>query len=123
MKILFEGHHYDRGLLKGALAGLDDSLFNRLTNQVKVDCVGYYFDAELNDCVLVLPKVLLDENDAKALKDFTPEQLIDFTAVIDAEPKPGETPIDKGTVDFLREFAVWIYRASQSTARRIQTAN
>ena len=40
MKILFEGHHYDRGLLKGGLAGLDDSLFNRLTNQVKVDCVG-----------------------------------------------------------------------------------
>ena len=111
MKILFEGHHYDRGLLKGALAGLDNSLFNRLTNQVKVDCVGYYFDAELNDCVLVLPKVLLDENDAKALKDFTPEQLIDFTAAIDAEPKPGVTPIDKGTVDFLREFAVWIYRA------------
>ena len=111
MKILFEGHHYDRGLLKGALADLDDSLFNRLTNQVKVDCVGYYFDAELNDCVLVLPKVLLDENDAKALKDFTPEQLIDFTAAIDAAPKPGETPVDKGTVDFLREFAVWIYRA------------
>ncbi len=111
MKILFEGHHYDRGLLKGALAGLDNSLFNRLTNQVKVDCVGYYFDAELNDCVLVLPKVLLDENDAMALKDFTPEQLIDFTAAIDVEPKPGEKPIDKGTVDFLREFAVWIYRA------------
>ena len=111
MKILFEGHHYDRGLLKGALAGLDNSLFNRLTNQVKVDCVGYYFDAELNDCVLVLPKVLLDENDAKALKDFTPEQLIDFTAAIDAKPNPGVTAIDKGTVDFLREFAVWIYRA------------
>ena len=82
MKILFEGHHYDRGLLKGALAGLDNSLFNRLTNQVKVDCVGYYFDAELNDCVPVLPKVLSDENDAKALKDFIPEQLIDFTAAM-----------------------------------------
>lgn len=111
MKILFEGHHYDRGLLKGALAGLDNSLFNRLTNQVKVDCVGYYFDAELNDCVLILPKVLLDENDAKALKDFTPEQLIDFTGAVDAEPKSGLAPIDKGTIDFLREFAVWIYRA------------
>ena len=111
MKILFEGHHYDRGLLKGALAGLDNSLFNRLTNQVKVDCVGYYFDAELNDCVLVLPKVLLNEDDSRALKDFTPEQLIDFAAVVDTEPKAGETPIDKGTVDFLREFAVWIYRA------------
>lgn len=34
-------------------------------NTVAFNCVGYYFSKKLNDCVIVLPKVLLVDTDGQ----------------------------------------------------------
>ena len=131
MKILFEEHHYVRHSLPDSIRALDESLFNQLTDAVKVDCVGYYFDAKLNDCVLILPKVLIrEEKDAegrsveKVLGKYTPEQVLDFTSR--ESVKAGavrDMNLPRETVKFLREFAVWIYRAVRVYRNQVEDSD
>ena len=75
MKLLIEEHQYSTNLVRPILSGLYTP--SDIEETVQVKYVGYYFNPTLNDCVFILPKVLLDEND-KAFGKYHPEDLIDL---------------------------------------------
>ena len=100
MKILIEEYRYDASLVRKYLHDIDE--LDVVEGLVSVSYVGYYYNnsPEVNDCVFILPKVLLDKDD-KVFGKYAPEAIIDLDTakLTDDERK------------FLYEFAVWIYRA------------
>ena len=95
---------------------------------VSLDQVGYYMSSELNDCVFILPKVLLwleekkdeqgnavivkDENGLpveKVLGKYTPEEFIRPDRI--KELTGGKKELADVEQRFLYEFSTWIYRA------------
>ena len=101
MKILIEEYRYDASLVRKYLHDIDE--LDVVEGFVSVSYVGYYYNnsSEVNDCVFILPKVLIDER-GKVFGKYTPESIIDLDKqklLTDDEHK------------FIYEFAVWIYRA------------
>ena len=101
MKILIEEYRYDASLVRKYLHDIDE--LDVVEGFVSVSYVGYYYNnsSEVNDCVFILPKVLIDEQ-GKVFGKYTPESIIDLDKqklLTDDEHK------------FIYEFAVWIYRA------------
>ncbi len=101
MKILIEEYRYDASLVRKYLHDIDE--LDVVEGFVSVSYVGYYYNnsPEVNDCVFILPKVLIDER-GKVFGKYTPENIIDLDKqrlLTDDEHK------------FIYEFAVWIYRA------------
>ena len=70
---------------------------------VIVNYVGYYYNSHINDCVFILPKVLLETVDKKDLVfgKHSPEEIINLDA---------NNPLSREESNFIYEFAVWIYR-------------
>ena len=115
MRILIEEYSYDLNqcpVLKETLHGLGLDWNTTRTGKVSLSYVGYFYNPKINDCVFILPKVLLkegkktDKNSEDGGQDDTvfgrrPENII----LID------KINIDKEQRDFIYEFAVWIYRA------------
>jgi hypothetical protein len=107
MKLLIEEYRYDSALVKDVIRGLD--ALEDIEGRISISYVGYYYNPadDLNskdDCVFILPKVLLKKTDEgdKVFGKYTPESLInliDNKMLSDVERK------------FIYEFAVWIYRA------------
>ena len=58
MRILIEEHQYQAELIKDVLHGID--AMQDIEGNVSIHYVGYYYNTQLNDCVFILPKVLLD---------------------------------------------------------------
>lgn len=105
MKLLIEEHQYKTNLVRPILSGLYTP--SEIEETVQVKYVGYYFNPTLNDCVFILPKVLLDEND-KAFGKYNPEDLID----LDENEKLEEgRRIDENEKIFIYNLSVWIYRS------------
>lgn len=99
MKLLIEEYPYDTNLVRGLLKGLFDSVeLDR--PRVSINYVGYFFNREINDCVFILPKVIID-GEGKVFREFCPEDLINFEKAKQYAEKRR----------FLQEFFVWIYRA------------
>ncbi|MEE0266476.1 MAG: LlaJI family restriction endonuclease [Bacteroidales bacterium] len=101
MKILIEEYRYDASLVRRYLHDIDE--LDVVEGLVSVSYVGYFYNNshDVNDCVFILPKVLIDENN-KVFGKCTPEEIIDLEKT------------DKLTEEerkFIYEFAVWIYRA------------
>ena len=101
MKILIEEYRYNASLVRKYLHDIDE--LDVVEGFVSVSYVGYYYNnsSEVNDCVFILPKVLIDEQ-GKVFGKYTPESIIDLDKqklLTDDEHK------------FIYEFAVWIYRA------------
>ncbi len=101
MKILIEEYRYDASLVRKYLHDIDE--LDVVEGFVSVSYVGYYYNnsPEVNDCVFILPKVLIDEQ-GKVFGKYTPESIIDLDKqklLTDDEHK------------FIYEFVVWIYRA------------
>ena len=101
MKVLIEEYRYDASLVRKYLHDIDE--LDVVEGFVSVSYVGYYYNnsSEVNDCVFILPKVLIDEQ-GKVFGKYTPESIIDLDKqklLTDDEHK------------FIYEFAVWIYRA------------
>ena len=100
MKILIEEYRYDASLVRKYLHDIDE--LDVVEGLVSVSYVGYYYNnsSEVNDCVFILPKVLIDGNN-KVFGKYNPEKIIDIDTanLTDDERK------------FIYEFAVWIYRA------------
>lgn len=99
MKIILEEHPYDVEFVRSShvfdgLTQLED-----IHQRVSVKYVGYYYNATEKDCVFVLPKVLMNEQDL--VFGQRPEDIVDLdhSKLSDSEKK------------FLFEFAVWIYRS------------
>ncbi len=106
MYILFEEHPYEPHLVKDILAGIYD--FQKDDKSVSVPFVGYFYNPQLHDCVFILPKVLLNEQDklvgmkTKTEEDVAPE---------DVSTSQGQEYLRDNDRKFIYQFAVWIYRA------------
>lgn len=105
MKLLIEEHQYKTNLVRPILSGLYTP--SEIEETVQVKYVGYYFNPTLNDCVFILPKVLLDEND-KAFGKYNPEDLIDLEENEKLEEGRRLMPEEK---NFIYNLSVWIYRS------------
>ena len=97
MRILIEEHQYEADLVKEVLHGID--ALQDIEGKVSLSYVGYYYNTELRDCVFILPKVLMNEQDLVFGK-YSPEAMIHFEHI---EPK-----LKDEEQRFIGEFAVWI---------------
>ena len=109
MYILFEEHQYESHLVETILK--DIYVLQDVDKRVSVQYVGYFYNPHLHDCVFILPKVLLTEQEVlvgvklktdEGEKGVTPEMVL--------TPK-GQEQLGKEYRKFIYEFSVWIYRA------------
>lgn len=98
MRILIEDYHYQASCVADCLKGLD--YLENIDHMVSINYVGYFYNPQLKDCVFILPKVLMDENNL-VFSHLKPEEIINFDIA------EGLTREEKS---FIYEFAVWIYR-------------
>ncbi len=109
MRVLIEEYQYtltdenrqqDLRRILGELGGFED-----VEGKVSINYVGYYYSAELKDCVFILPKVLINVDENKQELVFgkhRPEDIVNVGK---------ESPLSEEQKRFIYEFAVWIYRA------------
>lgn len=122
MRILFEEYPYDADDQDVKETLEDLSRLQGPDGKVKLGYVGYYFSAKLKDAVFILPKVLLNEQvkgeDGRLAgyirhggkgegkgggTDVCPQDIV--------TPKGQEAHLSPEYREFLRGFALWIYRA------------
>lgn len=113
MRILFEEYHYDKTLSFGneifslakVLADAEISA-KHVENDTKlsIDYVGYFYSQQLQDCVFILPKVLMKEDNTLFDENLKPEE---FLSIDSKNPNCKQ----KEMLDFVYEFSVWVYRA------------
>lgn len=118
MKLLIEGYpyksHQPGSLEHNVLQGLVKDIELGSSNPISVPYVGYFYSKTCNDVVFCLPKVVLtggkkdDENET--VFGFSPEKLIDFEKLIDADKQDGGKEKIDEIKKFLSELAIWIYR-------------
>ncbi len=102
MRILIEEYQYAYEDVANVLKGL--GVLQDVEGKVSLSYVGYYFSPEVNDCVFILPKVLLEG-------EFGQEKVfghIDPKDLIDADRCEG---LSQAEQKFIYELSVWIYRA------------
>ena len=101
MRILIEEYQYKIQDISSVLHGID--VMESIDGKVKINYVGYYYNTLLNDCVFILPKVLLKDVSGQELVFglYKPESILEINVT---------GPIDDGKKAFLYKFAVWIYR-------------
>ena len=101
MRILIEEHPYEATdeILK-VVSELGPTI--SVGGKVSVGYVGYYYNTAINDCVFILPKVLLDDK-GKAFGKHNPQKIVHL------EKK--DNPLEKEELTFIYNLAVWIYRA------------
>ena len=77
------------------------STLENVGGEISVGYVGYYYNPQLRDCVFILPKVLVNEEN-KVFSRLDPHDIIDLDncKLLTSEER-----------NFIYEFAVWIYRA------------
>lgn len=104
MHILIEEYQYDYEDVKDILKGL--GALQDVDGKVSLSYVGYYYNPspEVNDCVFILPKVLLEGKfrHEKIFGHISPPDLINAEKCIDLTTKE---------YTFLYNLSVWIYRA------------
>lgn len=102
MRVLIEEYQYDVADVRDVLQGID--ALENIEGKVSIHYVGYYYNALLDDCVFILPKVLLRDVNGEELAfgKYSPKAIVN--------PK-GQELLTKEERGFLYGFAVWIYRA------------
>lgn len=106
MYILFEEHQYQSNLVEKILK--DIYVLQDVNKMVSVQYVGYFYNPHLHDCVFILPKVLLKEDDT--LVGFQLQSGVDVKAEQVLTPE-GQKELSQEFRKFIYEFSVWIYRA------------
>lgn len=119
MRILFEHHPYQSADVERELKGIYD--LQDVEKRISISYVGYFYNPDIDDCVFILPKVLLkDESvevDGKIVKmeviaDVPKKENGEFVRPEDIiTPKGQEKHLQPEYRKFIYEFAVWIYRA------------
>ena len=101
MRILIEGHQYPatEEILK-VVSELGPTI--GVKGSVSVGYVGYYYNANIHDCVFILPKVLLSE-EGLVFQKHDPEKIVHL------EDK--NNPLEDEERNFIYKLSVWIYRA------------
>ena len=102
MRILIEEYPYRSEDISETVLG--ELLFHDAEGKVSLDKVGYYFNPKLNDCVFILPKVLLEgeRGKEKVFGHIEPRDLINPEKC---------TELSKEEYLFIYNLSVWIYRA------------
>lgn len=106
MYILFEEHQYESHLVEKILK--DIYVLQDVDKKVSIQYVGYFYNPYLHDCVFILPKVLLTENEKLSGvklgngEPVSPEQVL--------TPRSQEK-LSQEYRKFIYEFSVWVYRA------------
>ena len=85
MKILFEEYHYDKVISHGnekitlskvlTEAGVNAKHVESNT-KLSIDYVGYFYSRQLEDCVFILPKVLIKEDGTLFDDNIDPKESI-----------------------------------------------
>lgn len=99
MRILIEGHKYKAQEVRDVLQGIE--ALEDIEGYVSISYVGYFYNPHINDCVFILPKVLMDEND-QVFKHLAPEKIMHLDKA---------EGLSKAEESFIYEFSVWVYRA------------
>lgn len=99
MRLLIEEYQYNASDVNESLSGLD--ALENIDHLVSVNYVGYFYNPTIGDCVFILPKVLMNQENL-VFGHLKPEDLIDF------DNAAGLSSVER---NFIYEFAVWIYRA------------
>ena len=99
MRVIIEGYCYRASAVRDVLHEL--STLENVGGEISVGYVGYYYNPQLRDCVFILPKVLVNEEN-KVFSRLDPHDIIDLDSckLLTSEER-----------SFIYEFAVWIYRA------------
>lgn len=99
MRVIIEGYCYRDSAVRDVLHEL--STLENVEGEISVGYVGYYYNPQLKDCVFILPKVLVNEEN-KVFSRLDPHDIIDLDncKLLTSEER-----------SFIYEFAVWIYRA------------
>lgn len=99
MRVIIEGYCYRASAVRDVLHEL--SALENVGGEISVGYVGYYYNPQLKDCVFILPKVLVNEEN-KVFSRLDPHDIIDLDncKLLTSEER-----------SFIYEFAVWIYRA------------
>jgi len=108
MRVIIEGYSYhtEKTKVLEVLDGL--TTLENVKHEVCVKYVGYYYNPTINDCVFILPKVLVDQDgNVFSHEGLKPEDIID----IDEVELDKAQCITSSERSFIYEFAVWIYRA------------
>lgn len=104
MRILIEEYQYDYEDVANVLKGL--GLLQDVEGKVSLSYVGYYFnpDPDVNDCVFILPKVLLEGEygDEKVFGHIAPKNLVNADDC---------NELTQQEQTFIYNLSVWIYRA------------
>ena len=99
MRLLIEEYQYNASDVKESLSGLD--ALENIDHLVSVNYVGYFYNPAVGDCVFILPKVLMNQENL-VFGRLKPEDIIDFD---------NANRVSSVERNFIYEFAVWIYRA------------
>lgn len=104
MHILIEEYQYPYEEVKEVLKGLD--MLQDVNGKVSLSYVGYYFnpDPDVQDCVFILPKVLLEKVNGKEkiFGHIDPLNVINIDDCKELRPEEHQ---------FIYNLSVWIYRA------------
>lgn len=101
MRILIEEHLYQATEdILNVVSELGPTI--GVGGKVSIGYVGYYYNANIQDCVFILPKVLLDEQ-GRAFQKYNPEDIIHL--------ENRNNPLNEEERHFVYELSVWIYRA------------
>lgn len=106
MYILFEEHQYESRLVEKVLK--DIYVLQDVNKKVSVQYVGYFYNPHLHDCVFILPKVLLTEQETLVGMELPTGEQVSPEQVLTPE---GQKKLSKEYRKFIYEFSVWIYRA------------
>lgn len=99
MRLLIEEYQYNVSDVKESLSGLD--ALENIDHLVSMNYVGYFYNPTIGDCVFILPKVLMNQENL-VFGHLKPEEILDFDNAV------GVSSLER---NFIYEFAVWIYRA------------
>ena len=114
MKIILEEYAYDIALISPILS---ERYYVPLQNQrCKIPYIGYYFEPEMNEPVMILPKVFIENN--QVFGKYSPEEIFD----LDQSPATREALRKDGKLDFLFSITTWHYLAIRQFQKR-QRAN
>ena len=101
MRILIEEHQYQAEQIRDVLHGID--AMQDIDGNVSINYVGYYYNTQLNDCVFMLPKVLLEDTPEgeRVFGKYAPGTIVNLNQ---------NNPLSQQEKDFIYDFSVLIYR-------------
>ena len=106
MRLLVEDYPYKAESVERILQGF--GALHSKDGSVRVNCVGYYYNNYIKDCIFFLPKVIINEaNPARVLGKYIPEEIINV----------GQSRMEKVDKEFIYGLSAWVYRAIKEYQR------